>query len=97
MSKNLLKSISKIVDESGSNKIMIFTNHLKIDGNLFLPEGRCEECHEKFITLENATVCRLNDYCKCEGEECQCNDFICFKYDWLNICIDEIVAFSIVQ
>ena len=97
MSKNLLKSISKIVDESGSNKIMIFTNHLKIDGNIFLPEGRCEECHENFIPLENATVCRLNDYCKGEGEECQCNDFICFKYDWLNICIDEIVAFSIVQ
>lgn len=97
MSRNLLKSISKIVEESSSSKITIFTNHLKLDGSIFLPEGRCEECHDNFITLENVTVCRLNDYCKCEGDECQCNDYICFKYDWLNICIDEIVAFSIVQ
>ena len=55
MSKNLIKSISKIVEESGTHKITIFTNHLKIDGQM------------------------------------------CFKYDWLNISIEKITAFSIVQ
>ena len=97
MSKNLLKSIGKIIEESGTNKITIFTSHLKIDGNLFQPEGRCEECHDDFITLENALVCRLSDYCICEDNECKCNDYVCFKYYWLNITIDKITTFSIIQ
>lgn len=97
MSKNLIKSISKIVEESGTHKITIFTNHLKIDGQIFIPEGKCEECHDDFITTENALVCRLNDYCTCEEDDCKCNDYMCFKYDWLNISIEKITAFSIVQ
>jgi len=97
MSKNLLKSIEKIVESNGSNKITIFTDTLKIDGNLFIPEGKCEECHDNFITLEGALLCRLNDYCTCEQEDCDCDDFVCFKYDWLNIAIDDIVAFSVIN
>ena len=97
MSKNLIKSISKIVEESGTHKITIFTNHLKIDGQIFIPEGKCEECHDDFITIENALFCRLNDYCTCEEDDCKCNDYMCFKYDWLNISIEKITAFSIVQ
>ncbi len=97
MAKNLLKSIGKIIDESGSSKITVFTSHLKIDGNVFRPEGRCEECHEDYLTLENALVCRLEDYCACDEDDCQCNDYICFKYDWLNINMDDIVAFSIIK
>lgn len=97
MSKNLLKSISKIVESTGTNNITIFTNHLKIDGKLFIPDGKCEECHDDFITLENALMCRLSDYCTCEQEDCSCDDFVCFKYDWVNIAIDDIVAFSVVK
>ncbi len=97
MSKHVLKSIKKIIEEAGTNNITIFTEHLKIDGNIFIPEGKCEECHDDYITLENALACRLNDYCKCDGDDCQCNDYVCFKYDWLNICIEHIVAYSIVQ
>ena len=63
MPKHLIKSIAKIIEESGTNKITIFTGHLKIDGEIFLPEGKCEECHDDFITLENALVCLcLFDY-----------------------------------
>lgn len=97
MSKPLLKSIEKIIKSSGSNNITIFTNHLKIDGTIFVPEGKCDECHDDFITLENATVCRLSDYCTCDSEECDCNDYICFKYDWLNVSVDDIVTFSIIK
>jgi len=93
----LLKSISKIIESSGSDKITVFTNALKIDGKIFLPEGKCEECHDDFITLEQAMVCRLSDYCTCNSEDCDCNDYVCFKYDWLNLAIDDIVAFSIIQ
>lgn len=97
MTKHILKSIEKIVEDTSSRKITIFTEHLKIDGEIFLPEGKCEECHDKFITLENALSCRLSDYCKCDGNSCDCDDYICFKYDWLNISIDKIVSFSIIQ
>lgn len=93
----LLKSISKIIESSGSDKITVFTQTLKIDGKLFMPDGRCDECHEDFITLEQAMVCRLSDYCTCNSEDCDCNDYICFKYDWLNLAIDDIVAFSIIR
>lgn len=97
MTRNLLKSISKIMEESDTNNITIFTNHLKIDGTLFLPEGRCEECHDDFMTLENVLMCRLNDYCNCTDDECKCNDYVCFKYDWINVSINDIVAFSVVK
>jgi len=97
MSKNLLKSIVKIVESNGTQQITIFTGHLKIDGKLFIPEGKCEECHDDFITLENALLCRLSDYCTCEQDDCNCDDFVCFKYDWINVAIDDIVAFSIVK
>ena len=48
MQKNLMKSIKKIIGESGSDKITIFTGHLKIDGNLFIPEGKCERMPRRF-------------------------------------------------
>ena len=96
MTKHLLKSIEKIIEESESSKIAIFTQHLKIEGEVFLPKGKCEECHDDYLTLENATVCRLRDYCTCDDDNCHCNDIVCFKYDWLNISIDDIVAFCII-
>ena len=97
MTKALSKSIKKVCEKVGTNKIMIITNHLKIDGNLFIEDGKCEECHDDILTLTNALVCRLNDYCNCEGDECNCDDYVCFKYDWLNVNIDEIVAYSVIQ
>ncbi len=97
MSKKLLKTIDKIMESSESNKITVFTSHLKIDGNVFKAEGRCDECNDEYLTLENALICRLEDYCACDEDACECNDYICFRYDWLNVSIDDIVAFSIIQ
>lgn len=97
MTRNLLKSIGKIIESSGNDRITIFTAHLKIDGKIYMPEGKCEECHDDFITLENSLICRLSDYCTCKDDDCDCNDYVCFKYDWINIAIDDIVAFSIIQ
>lgn len=96
MSKKFMKSIEKIMENTGSKKVVILTQHLKIDGEVFIPEGRCEECNEDYITLQNALVCRLNDYCECDDDICECHDYVCFKYDWLNICEEKIVAFSVV-
>ena len=96
MSKSISKSIKKVCEKVGTNKIVIFTNHLKIDGNLYIEDGKCEECHDDIITLTNALVCRLNDYCDCKEDECNCDDYVCFKYDWLNLSIDKITAYSVV-
>ena len=95
MSRKLMKSIEEIMKTSESNKIVVFTQHLKIDGEVFVPEGKCEECNDDYLTLQNALVCRIKDYCECTDDVCECNDYVCFKYNWLNICHEKIVAFSI--
>lgn len=97
MSKPISKAIMKIAETTGSNKIVLFTNHLKIDGRLYKKNGKCEECHEDIITLTDALVCRLNDYCTCDEDDCECNDYVCFRYDWLNVSVDDIVAYSIIS
>ena len=96
MTKKMLKSVEEIIKSSGSNKIVVFTQYLKIDGDVFVPEGRCEECNDDYLTLQNALVCRIKDYCECDDDVCECNDYMCFRYDWLNIAQEKIVAFSIV-
>lgn len=97
MSKPLTKSIRKIAEKTGSTKIVIFTSRLKIDGNIYIEDGKCEECHDDVLTVTNALVCRLNDYCTCDDDDCSCNDYVCFKYDWLNISVDKIIAYSVVS
>lgn len=95
MARPVSDAIYKISEKNNSDKIVIFTNHLKIDGHIYKKEKRCDECHEDILALENALVCRLNDYCTCDDDKCECNDYVCFRYDWLNVSIDDIVAFSI--
>ena len=96
MSKSLIKSIQKISQKTGSDRIAVITNHLKINGTLYKETGKCEECHEDILTLTDALVCRLSDYCTCDEENCSCNDYVCFRYDWLNINISKIVAYTII-
>ena len=95
MTRPISKSITKTAQKTKSNKITVITNHLKIDGKLLINDGKCELCNDDIVTIQEALVCRLNDYCSCNGEDCQCNDYVCFHYDWLNICVDSIVAYSI--
>ena len=35
-----MKSLKKIIEDNGTDKIVIFTDTLKIDGRVFLPEGK---------------------------------------------------------
>lgn len=97
MSKPISKAIYKIAQTNSSTRIVLFTQYLKIDGEIILPEKACDQCHEDILTLTNALVCRLKDYCECDGEDCDCHDYVCFRYDWLNVNIDGIVAFSILK
>lgn len=97
MSKSILKVIQKTVENAGSNRIAVITEHLKINGLLYKDKGKCEECHDDILTLTDALVCRLSDYCTCDDDDCSCNDYVCFRYDWLNICLSKIVAYSIIE
>ena len=94
---NINKTIYEIVAESDSNRITVFTNHLKIDGFLYQCDGICKEVANGILTLNNAIVCKIDDYCSCDDDECSCNDIACFKYDWLNIMHSKIVSFSVLK
>lgn len=91
------KTIYEIIKKTGSNRITVMTDGLKIDGYVYECDGKCKEVAENILTLNDAIVCRLEDYCSCEEDECECNDFVCFKYRWLNIMHSKIVSFSILD
>ena len=94
MADKMMKQIEYIMKKSGSKNIVIFTNHLKIDGNVV----DCDKCTEgNLITLTNALVCRLEDYCACNGEDCECRDYVCFRYDWLHVNTEKISAFTFLK
>ncbi len=94
---NINKTIHEIVKDSESNRITVFTGDLKIEGYIYQCEGKCKQVADNILTLNDAIVCRLEDYCSCDEDECYCNDFVCFKYNWLNIMHSQIVAFSVIK
>ena len=94
---NINKTIYEIAHDSGSNRITVFTDEFKIDGFIYQCEGKCKQVADGILTLNDAIVCRLADYCTCDEEECHCNDFVCFKYYWLNIMHSQIVGFTILK
>ena len=81
MSKNLSDAILNIMKENAAQDIVIFTNHLKIDGPIHEFKGRCADCHDCLLSLKDVTECRLEDYFPCSNDDCECNANICFKYD----------------
>ena len=97
MSKPVSNVIKKQIEKTGSNSIVVFTNHLKIDGLVYYEDSKCDQCHDDILTLTDVMVCRLSDYCTCDDDSCGCNDYVCFRYDWLNININSIAAYSIVS
>lgn len=94
---NINKTIYDIANKSESGRITIFTDKLKIDGFIYECDGKCKQVADNILTLNDAIVCKLDDYCKCDDEECICNDYVCFKYSWLNILHSHITAFSILK
>ena len=94
---NINKTIYEIVKKTGSSRITVYTNHLRIDGYVYQCEGKCKEIADDILTLNDAIVCRLEDYCSCDEDECECNDFVCFKYAWLNVMHSKIVSFTVID
>lgn len=94
---NINKTIYDIISKSDSNRITVFTGELKIEGFVYKCDGKCKQVADNILTLNDAIVCRLEDYCGCDDDKCSCSDFVCFKYSWLNIMHSQINAFSIIK
>ena len=81
-----LKEFKKIMEKSESDKVTLITNHYQITGYVY----DCEECNkDNFINLTNATLCLLNDSYSEKWDRYKSS-----RYNWHNINIDRIVAFS---
>ena len=94
---DMKKKIIELVEENNSNQIAIITNYLKIDGSFQHCTPKCKGESEELLALSDVIVCRLKDYCTCDEDTCECNDYVCFKYDWLNINVNQVVGFSVIK
>lgn len=95
--KEIKKRMIELCEVNNTNQISILTAHLKIDGSFEHCLPKCKGESDELIALSDVTVCRINDYCTCDEDTCECNDYVCFKYQWLNVNINKIVAFSILK
>ena len=86
---NRVKELKKIMEKSGTDKIVVLTNRYQITGYVY----DCEECNkEYFINLTNASLCKISDV-----YESQCDNYSSLSYDWLHINLDKAVAFSFIK
>lgn len=95
--KDIKKKMIELAELNNSNQVMILTSNLKIDGTFEYCSPKCKGEGDELIALSDVTVCRLNDYCTCDENSCECDDYMCFKFQWLNISTHKIVGFSILK
>lgn len=95
MCEELIKHIYHISEKYGGDKVVIFTNHLKISGKLCKCEDRDKS--DYILTLMNAHIHLLDDLCKCGDENCNCSAAKIYQNEWLNINVDKIVSFTLVK
>ena len=87
---NKAEEFRKIMETSNTDKVIILTNHYQIVGRVY----DFEDCNkENFLTLTNASLCLINDVY--DGQTC--DKYTSSHYDWLNVNIKKIVAFSFTQ
>ena len=88
----IINEIKNILEISKSEKVVIFTNHLKIVGTVRL----CDICNEgHFLNLTNACAIPITDLYDCESED-DCGDFSSQNFKWLHVNSNQILAFSAV-
>ena len=84
-----IKYFKKIMERTGSDKIIILTAHYNIKGRI------CdfEDCNkDEYLNLTHVTLCR---YEESYGQNCEKTTET--NYDWLHINLDNIIAFSFVK
>ena len=76
------------MEKSNSDKVIVLTNHYQIIGTVY----DCEVCNnDAYINLTNVSLCKFD-----ETYMHTCDEYGKTKYDWLNINLDKVVAFSFI-
>ena len=84
---NKIDNFKKIMEKSGTNRVLLLTNHYQIIGTVY----ECQECNrEDCINLTNVALCNVEDI---YGSDCEYET----RYDWLHINLDKVVAFSFLK
>ena len=71
-----------------------------LEASLTVDQRHCQPMgllHGGISAVLAETVGSLAGFCTCDEDNCECNDYVCFRYDWLNINVDSIVAYSILN
>ncbi len=95
MSKNLGEIINNIMRENATKRVLILTNHLQIIGTIHDYHDKCENCHDCIISLKDVKIARIEDFCTCRKDSCECNLDIYVEYKWFNIATHSIIGFSV--
>lgn len=91
MSEKLSKLIAISDAAKDARNIEIWTDSFVAKGKLFKDKSKVQE---EVVTLQDAIIMSAFVACKCDNDNCNCHGEA-FKYEWLNIFEDKIVAFSI--
>ena len=76
------------MEKSNSDKVIILTNHYQILGTVY----DCEVCNNDcYINLTDVSLCKFDD-----NYIHTCDEYEKNHYDWLNINLEKVVAFSFV-
>ena len=87
---DIIKEIKILKEKSHTDKIVIFTNHLKIVGTIV-------ECtSDYFISLTDVTVLDIVDLYPCEQND-SCNELPSQCFEWLHVSAKKILAFSFIK
>ena len=90
---NIIEEIKNILEISKSEKVVIFTNHLKIVGSIKI----CDICNEgQFLNMTNATTIPITELYDCESSD-SCDEFLSQNFKWLHINSKKILAFSVIN
>lgn len=82
-----MKMFKKIMEKSGTSRVVILTNHYQILGDVY----ECEECNkDEYINLVSVRLCNIRDL---YDGICESN----YNFDWLHINIDKVLAYSFIK
>lgn len=95
MCEELVEKIYHIAETCETDRVSIFTNHLKFSGALCEFKECKIENNNGILTLKDVKMWRIKDICTCGCKECKCNENNFDFVGWVNINLSKIIAFTI--
>ena len=97
MAKKIGEIIYDIIEEKGTNKILIFTNHLQFMGYVCSDNKECKNLADTIIPLKDVKVAKQDVICNCTDESCEYDSKSYRHLDWFNVNTDKITGFSVLH